>query len=87
MPTGVALAVPALARGAATVTLTAPAGERVRLGLYDLRGRALGVVYDGAATGAAQTFTLGAEARAAGAVIVRAEAASGHLARRVTFVR
>ena len=87
VPAGVALAVPALARGAATVTLTAPAGERVRLGLYDLRGRALGVVYDGAATGAAQTFTLGAEARAAGAVIVRAEAASGHLARRVTFVR
>lgn len=84
---GFALTVQTPARGATVVTLVAPAGEAVRVALYDVRGRALGVVFDGPATGAEQSFSVDGRAFAAGVVIVRAERASGHLARRVTFVR
>ena len=75
------------ARGAARATFSAPAGEPVRVALYDLRGRELGVLFDGPAAGTPQHVTVDGEAVAAGVVIVRAETAEGHLARRLTFVR
>ena len=74
------------ARGAAAVRLTAPAGTRVRLALYDLLGRELAVVFEGVATGAEQAFAVGA-GLPAGVVVVRAEAGGAVATRRVTLVR
>ena len=85
-PSALALSASSPARAAATVRLTAPAGEPVRLALYDLLGRELAVVFDGAGTGAEQTFTVGA-GLPAGVAVVRAETAAGSATERITFVR
>ena len=86
VPDGLALRAETPSRGAATVRLRAPAGEPVRVAVFDLLGRELAVVFDGAATGGEQTFAVGA-GLPAGVVLVRAETADGAVTERVTFVR
>ena len=85
-PSGLELVAETPARGTAAVRLTAPAGEHLRLSVYDLTGRTVGVLYDGPALGTEQVFSVG-DGLPAGAVLVRAETAGGTATRRVALVR
>ncbi|MEM1054595.1 MAG: carboxypeptidase regulatory-like domain-containing protein [Bacteroidota bacterium] len=74
-------------RGEASVAFSLPEGADVRVAVYDMLGREVAVVAEGARAEGTHTARLGTEAMAPGLYLVRVETAEGVQSVRFTVVR
>ncbi len=74
-------------RGAATLTLDVPAPGDVSVRVYDLLGRAVATLHDGALAAGVRTLALDASSLPTGVYVVRAEASGASATRTFVVVR
>ena len=76
-------------RGSTSVEATAPVGTPVRVAVYDLLGRELAVLHEGAASGAALRFALDADALGlpSGVLLVRLDTPTRQAVQRLVVTR
>ncbi|MEM1054593.1 MAG: carboxypeptidase regulatory-like domain-containing protein [Bacteroidota bacterium] len=84
---GVLQVIPNPTRGEASVAFSLPEGADVRVAVYDMLGREVAVVAEGARAEGTHTARLGTEAMAPGLYLVRVETAEGVQSVRFTVVR
>ncbi|MEP0547887.1 MAG: PA domain-containing protein [Rhodothermales bacterium] len=70
-----------------TIPFTLPTAQRVRLAVYDVLGREVAVLVDGARPAGEQAVTFDASALLSGVYVARLEAGTVQLTQRVTVVR
>jgi hypothetical protein len=87
-PTGLALAVsPNPTAGTATVRLESPVTERLTVAVYDVLGREVARLHDGAVEAGAVQFAFDGAALPAGLYVIRAASEAGVVTERLTVTR
>ncbi|MEM8599275.1 MAG: FG-GAP-like repeat-containing protein [Bacteroidota bacterium] len=74
-------------RGAATLTLTLPEAQAVRVALYDVLGREVALLHEGTASAGSLTLEVDGTRLASGVYVVRAEGATFVATQRLTRLR